>query len=84
MTNAYYFLLTDEVQPALILEKETTANLPRNDEKVDQPAGEETKSTRENGEVRSNGTGEAKSDRSADRPLPNDDKPSKSRSFLFF
>jgi len=78
------FLLADEVQPALLSEKETTANLPKDDAKVDLPAGEETKSTRENGEVRSNGITEAKSDRNVDRPLPNDDKPSKSRSFLFF
>ena len=84
MINACYFLLTDEVQPTLVLEKETTANLPSNDEKVDQSAGEEANSTRENGEVQSKDIGEAKSDRSADRPLPNDDKPSKSRSFLFF
>lgn len=71
----------DEDQTPLNLEKGPTSNLLFKAVTVDKPAGEDAKSSRENGEVWSNGVTEANSDRNVDKPLALDEKPSKSRSF---
>lgn len=62
-------------------EKETTANWPEKVETIEKPTEEEAKSPRENGEPRSNGITESKSDRDENRLPAADGKPSKSRFF---